>query len=330
MSASAANDLVVRVNSATDLSKSISFPFVAGAPRGQLASRLRMTLVQRFFSVRDEPASTFRLVVLTLPYPRIPPEIFRVGPLAVRWYGVMYIIGFVVGTHLSKQRARRGLISLDDRGIDAWIGYLIVGLLIGARLTYILVYDPRHYANDPWDMIAIWHGGLSFHGAILGMGIASLIFARRHKLPFWSVTDTMAYAGTPGLFFGRLGNFINGELYGRPSTVPWSMVFPSDPARMPRHPSQLYEAFGEGLILFFALRTLERRAVRHGWYRPGLLSGAFLVGYGIIRFLIEFTRQPDVQLGLVAGPFSMGQLLSGLMIAAGALILVTTTRQSAV
>jgi phosphatidylglycerol:prolipoprotein diacylglycerol transferase len=265
--------------------------------------------------------------VSTIPYPRIPAEIFRVGPLAVRWYGVMYIISFVLGTHLSKERARRGLIALDDRGIDTWIGYLIVGLLIGARLTYITVYDPRHYAADPWDMIAIWHGGLSFHGAIAGMGVASLIFARRHRVSFWSVADTMAYAGTPGLFFGRLGNFINGELYGRPSKVPWSMIFPTDPSHVPRHPSQLYEAIGEGVVLFFLLRMLERRAVAAGWFKPGLLAGTFVVGYGVIRFLIEFTRQPDAQLGLVAGPFSMGQLLSALMIAVGASILLLTQRR---
>src|SRR4051812_30518639 len=266
---------------------------------------------------------------MTLPYPRIPPEIFRIGPLAVRWYGAMYILAFVLGTHLAKRRAKRGLLALDDRGIDVWIGYLIVGMLVGARLTYIFVYDPHHYAADPWDTIAIWHGGLSFHGAIAGMGVASLLFARRQHVTFWSLADTLALAGTPGLFFGRLGNFINGELYGRPSSLPWSMIFPTDPRHVPRHPSQLYEALGEGLILFFLLRLLEQRALARGWFRPGLIAGAFLVGYGVIRSLIEFTRQPDVQLGLVAGPFSMGQLLSSLMILIGALILVMTQRSGA-
>jgi phosphatidylglycerol:prolipoprotein diacylglycerol transferase len=134
------------------------------------------------------------------------------------------------------------------------------------------------------------------------------------------VLDTLAICGTPGLFFGRIGNFINAELYGRPTDVPWAMVFPTDPLRLPRHPSQLYEAFCEGIVLFLALRALEGISLRQGWYRPGLLAGAFLVGYGVLRFFIEFTRQPDAQLGFVLGPFSMGQLLSVATIAAGLVI----------
>jgi phosphatidylglycerol:prolipoprotein diacylglycerol transferase len=149
------------------------------------------------------------------------------------------------------------------------------------------------------------------------MSVACAAFAHRHRVPFWELADTLALAGTPGLFFGRIGNFINGELYGRPSSVPWAMVFPSDPLHVPRHPSQLYEAIGEGIVLFIVLRALERRAVAHGWYRPGLLAAAFLIGYGLLRFLLEFARQPDAQLGLVLGPFSMGQLLSATMIATG-------------
>jgi phosphatidylglycerol:prolipoprotein diacylglycerol transferase len=154
------------------------------------------------------------------------------------------------------------------------------------------------------------------------MTVACGIFARVHRVSFWEVADTLALAGAPGLFFGRLGNFINGELYGRPSTVPWSMVFPADPMHVPRHPSQLYEAIGEGILLFLVLRTLERRSVAGGWYRPGLLAATFLIGYGVVRFLLEFTRQPDTQLGLVLGPFSMGQLLSASMILLGLILLV--------
>ena len=264
---------------------------------------------------------------MTIPYPRIPPELFRIGPIAVRWYGLTYIIAYVVGTGIARRRALRGLVPLDERGIDNWVGYLVIGMLLGARLVYIFVYDPRHFAAVPLDAIAIWHGGLSFHGAILGMGVASLLFARRRHLPFWTLADTIALGGTPGLFFGRIGNFINGELYGRATTVPWAMIFPRDPLHLPRHPSQLYEAIGEGLILFLVLRALERRSVRDGWYRPGLLAGAFLVGYGVVRFFIEFTRQPDAQLGLVLGSFSMGQILSALMIAVGAAILFAKYRR---
>ena len=160
------------------------------------------------------------------------------------------------------------------------------------------------------------------------MTIACAFFAWRHRVPFLDVADTLALAGTPGLFFGRLGNFINAELYGRPTDVPWAMIFPTDPLGVPRHPSQLYEALGEGLALFLALRALERRAVGGGWYRPGLLSAAFLVGYGLVRFLVEFTRQPDRQLGLVLGPLSMGQVLSSTMFIIGLLWLILLYRRS--
>lgn len=149
------------------------------------------------------------------------------------------------------------------------------------------------------------------------MTVASALFAWRHRVPFLDVADTLALAGTPGLFFGRLGNFVNAELYGRPTDVPWAMVFPTDPLGVPRHPSQLYEAVGEGVVLYFVLRALERQAVDGGWYRPGLLAGAFLGGYGVIRFAIEFTRQPHRQLGFVLGPLSMGQLLSAAMVLLG-------------
>jgi phosphatidylglycerol---prolipoprotein diacylglyceryl transferase len=261
---------------------------------------------------------------MTIPYPRIPPELIRIGPIAVRWYGLMYIVAYVVGIGIARRRARRGLVSLDERELDNWVGYLVIGMLIGARLVYIFVYDPRSFAANPWEAVAIWHGGLSFHGAILGMGVASILFARRRHLPFWTLADTIALGGAPGLFFGRIGNFINGELYGRATTVPWAMIFPHDPLHVPRHPSQLYEAIGEGLLMFLILRVLERRSVREAWYRPGLLAGTFLVGYGVVRFLIEFTRQPDAQLGFVIGSFSMGQLLSSLMIVVGGVVLFAT------
>lgn len=266
---------------------------------------------------------------MTIPYPHIRPELIRIGPFAIRWYGVMYLVGYVVGYRLARARIAHGLVAMTERDLDAWIAYLVTGMLVGARLVYAVFYEPGHYLGDPLELVRLWHGGLSFHGAVLGMTIACAVFARVRRVSFWEVTDTLALAGTPGLFFGRLGNFINGELYGRPSTVPWSMVFPSDPLQVPRHPSQLYEAIGEGLLLFLLLRTLERRAVTGGWYRPGLLGAAFLIGYGVIRALLEFTRQPDAQLGFVLGPFSMGQLLSATMIAAGLGLLALAVRREA-
>ena len=259
--------------------------------------------------------------MLEIPFPNIPSEIVRIGPIAIRWYGVMYLVGYAVGYRIAQRRIERGLAPFDKAALDGLVGYLVVGMLVGARLTYAIVYEPGHFLDEPLEFFRIWHGGLSFHGAVLGMTAASALFASVKRVSFWGVADTLALAGTPGLFFGRIGNFINAELYGRPTNVPWSMVFPTDPLRVPRHPSQLYEAVGEGMLLFIVLSLIERRGVRAGWYRPGILAGAFLVGYGVIRFLLEFTRQPDPQLGLVLGPFSMGQLLSGSMIVLGIVLI---------
>jgi len=258
---------------------------------------------------------------MTIPYPHIPPVIFHVGPFEVRWYAVMYLVGYVVGYRLILRRVRQELIAMTRDDLDSFIGYLVVGMLLGARVVYAIVYEPGHYLDDPLEFFRIWHGGLSFHGAVLGMTVACLLFARLRHVPFWRLADTLAFAGTPGLFFGRLGNFINGELYGRPTSVPWAMVFPADPLQLPRHPSQLYEALGEGVLVFLALVVLQRRALRGGWYRPGLLAGGFLIFYGVVRFFIEFTRMPDPQLGLVLGPFSMGQVLCAGMIVAGAILI---------
>src|SRR5919205_4112270 len=226
---------------------------------------------------------------MTIPYPRIPSEIVRVGPFAVRWYGIMYLVGYVVGFHIARARIARGLVAMTQRDLDALVGYLVVGMLLGARLVYAVVYEPGHYLDDPLEFFRLWHGGLSFHGAVIGMTVACLLFARARRVPFWQVADTLALAGTPGLFFGRIGNFINGELYGRPSNVPWAMIFPTDPLSLPRHPSQLYEAVAEGIILALILWVLDCRAREGRWYWDGLLTGTFLVGYALIRFALEFT-----------------------------------------
>lgn len=264
-----------------------------------------------------------------LPYPRIPPVIFSVGPFALRWYGLMYVVGYFVGYRLALARIRRGASELTEKDLDSLIAYLVVGMLIGARLIYVLVYDFSEYRAHPLQAFAVWTGGLSFHGAILGMAIAIAIFARRQRLAILAVTDAVALAGTPGLFFGRLGNFINGELYGRPSSVPWAMVFPGDPLHVARHPSQLYEAFAEGILLAVVLWVLDGRARAGGWHWPGLVTGTFLVGYALLRFLLEFTRQPDAQLGFVLGTFSMGQLLSTIMFLAGAILLAVSRSRAA-
>jgi phosphatidylglycerol:prolipoprotein diacylglycerol transferase len=263
---------------------------------------------------------------MTIPYPRISPVLLHIGPIQIRWYGIMYLVGYVVGYRLLRQRIKRGLLAMSEPDLDALIGYFVVGMLVGARLVYAIVYQPGHYLNEPLEFFRLWHGGLSFHGAMLGMVAACLVFAHRRHVPFWQLGDALAYCGAPGLFFGRLGNFINGELYGRPSHLPWAMIFPSDPLHIPRHPSELYEALGEGVLVFLLLAVLQRRALKRDWYRPGLLAGAFLMLYGTVRFLLEFTRQPDPQLGLVVGPFSMGQVLCAGMVVAGVILMAVLYR----
>ena len=188
--------------------------------------------------------------MLVIPYPRIPPVIISVGPVAIRWYGVMYVVGYVVGYRLALGRIHRRGTALTRQGLDTLVGYLVFGMLIGARLTYVLVYDAGEYQAHPTEVFAILRGGLSFHGAVVGISCACALFAYRHRLSILDITDTVALCGAPGLFFGRLGNFINGELYGRPTDMAWGMIFPSDPLQVPRHPSQLYEALAEGVLLF--------------------------------------------------------------------------------
>jgi len=266
---------------------------------------------------------------MSIPYPPLHPVIFHIGPFAVRWYGLMYVVGYLVGARIAERRGERGLVRLTKDDVGILIGYLMVGMLLGARLMYAAVYEPGHFFGHPLEFFAIWHGGLSFHGAVIGMVAATAIFAHHYSLPFLEVADTLALAGTPGLFFGRIGNFFNAELYGRPTHLPWGMIYPTDPLHLPRHPSELYEAIGEGVILALFLFWVERRSVKRGWYRPGVLSAAFLIGYGVIRFLIEFTRQPDAQLGLVLGPFSAGQLLCAAMIVVGVPFAIYVSRRPA-
>jgi phosphatidylglycerol:prolipoprotein diacylglycerol transferase len=261
---------------------------------------------------------------VTIPFPHISPVVIQIGPVAVRWYGLMYAAGYMLGYFLARHRIRtnRSVLTLD--ALDSLIGYLVIGMLVGARLTYVLIYDFTEYAAHPLQIFALWRGGLSFHGAVVGMAVGCALFAHRRKIALLEITDLVAVCGAPGLFFGRLGNFINAELYGRPTHVPWAMIFPTDPVAVPRHPSQLYEAFGEGALLGLLLWWTDGLARRHGLYRGGFDTAVFLIGYGVIRFLVEFTRQPDVQLGFVLGPFSMGQVLCVLMIAAGLALLAMT------
>ena len=262
---------------------------------------------------------------MTLPYPHISPDIIAIGPLRVRWYGMMYVLAYIVGGKLARKRARDGLLPLSNEGIDNYLTGLFVGMLVGARAMYVLAYDRSLLTGIEW--LKVWNGGLSFHGAALGMVIACFVMAKKYKVPFHTLTDTLALCGTPGLAFGRIGNFINAELYGRPTDVPWAMVFPTDPQQVPRHPSQLYEMFGEGILLGLFCWWLEGRARKNGWWRPGIGGSTFLIGYGIIRSLVELTRQPDAQVGFLFGGITMGQLLSSVMIVSGIGVALWVSKQ---
>jgi len=260
-----------------------------------------------------------------LTFPSIDPVLISIGPVEVRWYGFMYLLGFVAGYLVIRSELRRKQGPVPVEEADDLLFYLVLGLLIGARLGYALFYNFEVYLQRPWEVLAVWHGGMSFHGGLIGMIVSGWIFARRHAAPFLELADIGALAAPIGLMLGRFGNFINGELFGRVTAVPWAFVFPGG-GPMPRHPSQLYEALFEGLVLFSILWWLRVRT-----RNPGELLCTFLVGYGVFRFAIEFFREPDPQLGFVARWMTMGQILCVAMIIGGlglfALIRLVRARQ---
>lgn len=253
-----------------------------------------------------------------LPYPDIDSTAFEIGPLKLRWYGLMYMIGFAIAWVVGRQRAKQQsgpFAAWTVRQVDDLIAYCVLGLVLGARVGYILFYDFAYFMQHPADLLAIWKGGMSFHGGMLGLIVTFWYFSARTGHGILRVADFIAPLACPGLFFGRIGNFINAELWGRPSDLPWAMVFPGrDAGGVPRHPSQLYEAALEGLVLGAVLLWFSSKE------RPaGSVCGLFLLGYGSFRFLVEFARQPDPQLGFIAfGWLTMGQLLCAPMVLGGA------------
>jgi phosphatidylglycerol:prolipoprotein diacylglycerol transferase len=215
---------------------------------------------------------------------------------------------------------------VDPEIVDDFLFYATLGVVIGGRLGYVLFYHPGYFLAHPLEIFAVWQGGMAFHGGLLGVVVGCFLVARKHGVAPLEIGDAAAVAAPIGLFFGRLANFINGELYGRPSDVPWAMVFPGG-GPLPRHPSQLYEAFLEGFVLFVVMAWLARGAYDPA--RRGRLAGVFLIGYGLARFAVEFVRQYDPQLGLLFGALTMGQLLSLPMIALGAWLFARTRRRLA-
>ncbi len=251
-------------------------------------------------------------------YPQIDPIIFQVGPLAVRWYGMMYLLGFLGGFLVMCHVARLRNYPLDRERISDLLFYAVLGVVLGGRFGYVLFYNPAYYLHHPLEILSVWEGGMSFHGGVLGVLTAILLFCRHKQVPFLVVSDLAVAAVPVGLGLGRIGNFINGELWGRVTDVPWGMIFPGA-GSSPRHPSQLYEAGLEGVVLFVLIYCLHRLKVRRG-----VPSFSFLLFYGLFRFTVEFFRQPDRQLGFLWGGATMGQLLSlpMIIVGAGALLLI--------
>jgi phosphatidylglycerol---prolipoprotein diacylglyceryl transferase len=230
-------------------------------------------------------------------------------PLAVRWYGAMYFTGFTLGSYILGKLSDKGFLQMPKKEIDRFIFWLIIGMLFGARLAYVFIYNWEYYATRISEIPMVMQGGLSFHGAVIGMCVTVFAFARRHKLHFFQVGDSLALSGSIGLFFGRMGNFINGELYGRVTDSPFGMIFKNG-GPYPRHPSQLYEAVFEGIVLFSILFYLHKRVKIHG-----ILTATFILGYGFFRYFVEFFREADTQLGYYFGrTTSMGQILCMIMV----------------
>ena len=245
-----------------------------------------------------------------LTHPNIDPIAFSIGPLAVRWYGLMYLAGFAIGWWLGLKRISRGQSPITRQQLDDLLFLIVLGVILGGRLGYVLFYKPGYYAAHPTEIIAIWHGGMSFHGGLLGVMLAMVFAARRHHIDWLRLMDFIAPLIPPGIAAGRLGNFINAELPGRVTDLPWAMLFPG--VEGARHPSQLYQFALEGVTLFFFLWWFSSRP------RPrGQVSAMFLIGYGVLRFIAEFAREPDSFIGYLALGFTMGQWLCLAMIAGG-------------
>ena len=242
-----------------------------------------------------------------MPFPDIDPIAIQIGPLVIRWYALAYITGLVLGWRYCLRLTARPPQGVTREQIDDFLLWATLGVVLGGRLGYVAFYQPGYFIANPIEIPQMWKGGMSFHGGLLGVMVAMLLYARRHGLALLNLTDIVTAGAPIGIFFGRIANFINGELWGRTTDVPWGVVFPRA-GPLPRHPSQLYEAALEGLLLFILLATTVY--AWRGLARPGLVSGLFMAGYAVARMAIEVVRQPDVQIGFLAGGSTMGQWLS--------------------
>jgi phosphatidylglycerol:prolipoprotein diacylglycerol transferase len=263
---------------------------------------------------------------MALQFPQIDPVAIALGPLQIRWYALAYLTGILLGWAYAvyianKDAAKGGRPTRDD--IDDFLPFMVLGVILGGRLGFVLFYQPGYFLQHPLEVFQVWNGGMSFHGGAAGVIIAIIVYSLLKKIPMIRLGDIAAVCCTIGLFFGRIANFINGELYGRVTDMPWAFVFPGG-GEEPRHPSQLYEAVLEGLLLFIILSVLAHKAwVRE---RPGIICGTFMIGYGLARMFVELFREPDWYLGFVVGQATMGQLLCIPMIIAGAGFIINALR----
>ncbi|MGV8938875.1 MAG: prolipoprotein diacylglyceryl transferase [Allorhizobium sp.] len=265
-----------------------------------------------------------------LPFPTIDPVAIAMGPLAIHWYGLAYVAGILIGWWLARRMVttpslwHQGTPPMTVAQLDDFLVWAALGIVLGGRIGYILFYDFAAVAADPLRALKIWNGGMSFHGGFLGATAAMVLFSRRNGVAIWSLFDIVASVAPIGIFFGRIANFVNGELWGRSTDVPWAIVFPTG-GPFARHPSQLYEAGLEGLLLFLILQLLARQF--HAFRTPGLVTGFFVVLYGMARIVVEFFREPDQQIGYLAGNWlTMGMVLSVPMLLIGLWAIVRAQR----
>jgi phosphatidylglycerol:prolipoprotein diacylglycerol transferase len=257
-----------------------------------------------------------------MPFPHIDPVFLSIGPLQFRWYGLMYVLAFVATYLIIRSEVRRKQLPLTTDDVADLVFYGAMGVVLGGRLGYILFYNLGFYLANPLRVFAVWEGGMSFHGGLLGVILAFVLYSRRKQIPFLTLIDMAAICAPVGLGLGRIGNFINGELYGRPTEMPWGIIFPGSDG-VARHPSQLYEALLEGVVLFMVVRLMSRKTTV-----TGVPAWTFCAGYGLFRFIVEFFRQPDAQMGTFFGLFSMGQLLSLPMFLLGSFMVIRLSRRS--
>ena len=254
-----------------------------------------------------------------MPFPDISPIALELGPIAIRWYALAYLAGIIIGWRYCMAMAKRLSTGVTANDMDDFMVWAVAGVIIGGRLGQVIFYHPGYFLQHPLEIFMVWQGGMAFHGGLLGVIAAMVIYTKRREIPFFAFTDLIALVAPIGIFFGRLANFINQEHFGRPADVPWAIVFHTDALQVPRHPSQLYEAGLEGLAVYLVLALIAHGTA--ALHRPGIVTGVFLIGYAIARIVSEFFREPEVFVESLPFATTWGQWLSLPMLAVGLYVL---------